>query len=387
MNEKRILLLTFVLLFALAFVSFGEVKAADWEFEETNVVISAGNWYIVNGSFSSSQVFSGFFETASETQGLDFFVCDAANLVTWESTGSATLYQEKYGYHYAGFQFTIPYGGEWCAVYSNRYGSSSVTVDIGADSLGDNSPYYDPSNWDHTEYAITLEPNEYYSLSQVYGAGSTISGHVSTWFSSDGIDVFFCDQANYNIFTSSGTPVRYGLEENYHQTPFGQFTVPYDGTWYVVFSAEGQADTVTISLGMDYTVLTTGASSSSSSSSSTSSESTSESSTSSTYEPTSSSSTTQSGIQLMLSPVIIGGIAILAIVVIGAVLCARRRPGPPPSPGGFEVVTPPPGPSTPRPESRPPVSEVGAKVLVICPYCGAKNEQGILKCQKCGADL
>ena len=89
----------------------------------------------------------------------------------------------------------------------------------------------------------------------------------------------------------------------------------------------------------------------------------------------------------MLSPVIIGGIAILAIVVIGAVLCARRRPGPPPSPGGFEVVTPPPGPSTPRPESRPPVSEVGAKVLVICPYCGAKNEQGILKCQKCGADL
>ena len=26
-------------------------------------------------------------------------------------------------------------------------------------------------------------------------------------------------------------------------------------------------------------------------------------------------------------------------------------------------------------------------VLIICPYCGAKNEQGILKCQKCKADL
>jgi hypothetical protein len=25
--------------------------------------------------------------------------------------------------------------------------------------------------------------------------------------------------------------------------------------------------------------------------------------------------------------------------------------------------------------------------LVICPFCGAKNEQGILKCQKCGGDL
>jgi len=28
-----------------------------------------------------------------------------------------------------------------------------------------------------------------------------------------------------------------------------------------------------------------------------------------------------------------------------------------------------------------------AKVLVICPYCGAKTEQGLAKCQKCNADL
>lgn len=28
-----------------------------------------------------------------------------------------------------------------------------------------------------------------------------------------------------------------------------------------------------------------------------------------------------------------------------------------------------------------------AKVLVICPYCGAKTEQGFSKCQKCGADI
>ncbi|MFW9847587.1 MAG: hypothetical protein ACFFF4_00500 [Candidatus Thorarchaeota archaeon] len=27
------------------------------------------------------------------------------------------------------------------------------------------------------------------------------------------------------------------------------------------------------------------------------------------------------------------------------------------------------------------------KVLVICPYCGAKTEQGLSKCQNCGADL
>jgi hypothetical protein len=28
-----------------------------------------------------------------------------------------------------------------------------------------------------------------------------------------------------------------------------------------------------------------------------------------------------------------------------------------------------------------------AIVLVICPYCGAKTEQGREKCQKCGANL
>ena len=26
-------------------------------------------------------------------------------------------------------------------------------------------------------------------------------------------------------------------------------------------------------------------------------------------------------------------------------------------------------------------------VLVVCPYCGAKNEQGILKCRKCSAEI
>ncbi len=28
-----------------------------------------------------------------------------------------------------------------------------------------------------------------------------------------------------------------------------------------------------------------------------------------------------------------------------------------------------------------------AKVLVLCPYCGAKTEQGLSNCQKCGADI
>ena len=34
-----------------------------------------------------------------------------------------------------------------------------------------------------------------------------------------------------------------------------------------------------------------------------------------------------------------------------------------------------------------PQREVITKVLVVCPYCGVKNEQGVLKCQNCSAEL
>jgi hypothetical protein len=30
---------------------------------------------------------------------------------------------------------------------------------------------------------------------------------------------------------------------------------------------------------------------------------------------------------------------------------------------------------------------VTERVLVICPYCGTKNDQGIIKCRKCGAEM
>ncbi len=38
-----------------------------------------------------------------------------------------------------------------------------------------------------------------------------------------------------------------------------------------------------------------------------------------------------------------------------------------------------------RPAETP--TRVVEKVLVICPYCGTKNEQGVPKCVKCGGEL
>jgi len=55
--------------------------------------------------------------------------------------------------------------------------------------------------------------------------------------------------------------------------------------------------------------------------------------------------------------------------------------------------------TNPHPQSQPssvmthgstpitPRKEVETRYLVICPYCGAKNEQGLMKCQNCSAEL
>ncbi len=32
-------------------------------------------------------------------------------------------------------------------------------------------------------------------------------------------------------------------------------------------------------------------------------------------------------------------------------------------------------------------NDASTKVLIVCPFCGGKTEQGLLKCQKCGAAL
>ncbi len=371
MREKRIIFLMLLMISLMIVITPRETNAASWEYEENNYNVLAGHWLKVYDPMVIGDVISGFFETHSNTQGLDFFICDSANLALWEASNPATIYQWHDNYHYLGFEFTVTSDDTWYTVFSNREGSSTVTADIGMDLNGDSTPSY--TGYDHIEYGITIEPDGYYALYDYYGTGSTISGDVSTWFSTDGIDVFFCDASNYAIFTSSGTPTIYGLEDNVHISSFGEFTVPYADTWYVVFSAVGQADTVTISLGMDYEIVTE----------TTTSEST------STTEPQSSTSDITGPVGSFelggLGFVIIG--AALIGLVAAAVVCSRRRPGPPPAPGAYEVITPSPGPRADSVERPTPVSAAGAKVLVICPYCGAKTEQGILACQNCGADL
>ncbi len=389
MNEKRIVILAMFMVSLMFLLQPSAVDAADWELEETNVTIEAGNWYLVYDPMTTGSTFSGYFEAHSEAQWIDFFICDEANKDLWESTGSASVYELLENWYIASFDFSIPYDDTWYAIFSNRDGSSSVTLDIGADENGDGSPYYDPGSYDDTEYKIVLYPNHYWHSWATFTTGSTLSGHVSTWFSTDGVDVFFCDDDNFNDFHNGLAYTRYAAETNMHQTSFGTFNVPYTDTWHLVVHAKDQADTVTISLGYNYNyntdTTTTPAPTTTSETTTPSETTTTETTDTTTTEPTSTSTTSYYESDDSMMTIVIAGVAIIAIIGIGAVVCSRRGgDGLPPTPGAYDVVTP--GPSAPSAARAAPAA-AAATILVICPYCGAKTEQGILECRNCGAEL
>jgi len=87
--------------------------------------------------------------------------------------------------------------------------------------------------------------------------------------------------------------------------------------------------------------------------------------TSTTSTTTTSRSTTTGTPQDVLSPPVTG-------VVLAVVLSIAAAGG-----GGYAFLR----------KKRPPQPDVHAKVLVICPFCGAKTEQGITHCQHCKAPL
>ena len=372
-----------LLMISLIFITTPKsVEAANWDREVTNFTVPAGHWYKIFDNMTTGDVFSGFFQTHSSTQGLDFFICDSANLALWESGYSATVHELNENMHYLGFSYNIPYDDTWYAVYSNYDGSSGVTADFGADLNDDSTPVY--SGYDTSDYAVHLEPDDYETRVFSCGSGSSFTVEVSTWFSTDYVDVFFCDAENYNIYAEGGTASVYALETNVHTTTI-DWTAPKNGPWYLVFSAVGEGDTVTLSYGVDYDCETYAPVTTSSTS--TTEPETSTTSTSTTEPETSTSwSETAGGVQLGGLGFVIIGAALIGLVA-AAVVWSRRRPSPPSTPGAYEVVTPGPGPPAGTVERPSPVSTVGAKILVICPYCGAKTEQGILECQNCGADL
>ncbi|MFW9907183.1 MAG: PCI domain-containing protein [Candidatus Thorarchaeota archaeon] len=314
MKTKLVLLFMLLTLSVIAFQS-EPVEALPFDYQITNQTLATDEWYFVWDSYVSGDTISGYFETHASTQGLaDFFICDAANYAIWDSGGTADVYNLEENMHTLEFSFTVTTTDTWYVVFSNYGGSSSITLDLGVDKNNDNTPYYSTSTYDVTAYGEVLEDDEYYYVYGTYGAGAEFSGHFSTFFPSDGVDYFICDQANFNIWTTGGTADVFDLKEDYHQANIGPFTVPTTGTWYLVFSAIGQADTVTLSLGV--IIDTSGAA-------------------------------TTGGTDFQTIIIGLGAVSFVALIFICVMVNRSKRRGPSgPTPTYVTRPTPPPGPQT-----------------------------------------
>ena len=353
LRKKHLMLLFFVFLFVAVVYQPQPVDALPFDGEYTNQEILAGNWFKVFDTMTTGDEISGYFETHSDTQGLKFFICDASNLLVWEGGFSATVYEIETDMHTLGFTFTVPYSDTWTCVFSNDEGSTTVTVDIGVDVNGDNIPYYAPSSYTETGYGIVLEDDEYYIVYDTFAAGTDIDGHFSTFFSTDGLDFFICDQENFDQWDAGYSATGFSIETDMHQTSIDEFTIPTAGVWYCVFVATDEVDTVTFSFGID--VDTSGA------------------------------ITTSTNGELQTSPVMLGVIAAVFLIIILVCVVSRRRRGDTgPAPTVDHYTAPP---STPASSRTIREREITTRVLVVCPYCGAKNEQGILSCHNCDAEL
>lgn len=365
--KKHYIIMICFIAFVIAMATPQTSYALQYDGEYTNQLIPAGDWWKVWDTFSQGDTFSGYFETHSETQGLKFFICDETNIAIWEGGETATVYNLETNMHTLGFEYTIPTAGTWYAVFSNDGGSTDVTADIGVDINDDNTPYYSSSSYDVTRYGEVLEDDEYYYYSQIYNVGDQISGHFSTFFITDGVDFFICDETNYGIWDSGGTADVFNLKDDYHAASIDSFTVPTAGRWYCIFSAIGEGDTVTLSFGINLDLVTTTSPG--------------------TTTPTTTTSVVD-GEGLGLGTLLALGAVVFVFVLVIAV-CRSRGRGRVGVPPGTEVITP--GPAA-RPRAEPSYdrrapTEPAPRVLVICPYCGSKTEQGILNCQNCDAEL
>ena len=197
-RKIRIILLFALLLIPIGAFSTKQATALPFDNEYTDQTVNVDQWLYLDLSLTSGDEISGYFETHEDTQGLDFFIADEDDFTSWSGGSHSSFSESAENMHTYYWSLTIPYTDTWYLVFFND-DSETVTFDAGVDLNGDNTPYYDSSSYDYTEYGYVLENDEWVYLSGNLAAGTEISGHFSTFFTTDGVDFFICDETNIHI--------------------------------------------------------------------------------------------------------------------------------------------------------------------------------------------
>ena len=263
MKQKRkisIFIILFFMIVLLNSLNFGsnnptspQLKSAsdNYEISDTDLRIDASYYYYYWWDLSSGSEILIYFETATEYQGLDFFICDQENFDLWTGGNSAYVHDLVENYHYLWDIFTAPSTERWYIIFYNSDISTSVTVDLLID-IEENIPI--KNSEDHTDVGnfLTLESEEYYAVKlESLEKGTSITVEFETYFSTDGIDFFICTAEELANFHDGYTFISYENKYDLNQGSVNSFKVPKNGDWVVVFYAKEQADTISFLYSID----------------------------------------------------------------------------------------------------------------------------------------
>ncbi len=308
-----------------------------YNFEET---ISAGSYWSLSWDRSQGDGVYGDFDVTSGND-VDFFICDEEEYEKWTNGESASVYhlQEKTGGY--SFEFRIPYSDKWYFVFSNTY--SLITAKIVQGSLcRDLTPPSIDMNLDSGATYSGIKEITATITEQTFEIGSVtlyIDGSQKD-YETDGSFSYSWDTEGYS---DGSHTIKLVASDNVGNSDYHEIIV------YVSNGASGESGTT----GDDNGAYTG-----------------------------------ESSPMAFSSPIILGFFVLLLIAGIGVVASKRKSEEPATTSdiSGPSDFSPTPS-SEPKPEPVHSRETIRDRVLVICPYCGAKNEQGITKCQNCSADL
>ncbi len=315
------------------------ILAGDYEYP-FSTTIAAGNYYVLHWDKQQNDGIYGDFQVTSGND-IDFFICDQTNYDLWTGGSNAQVYnlQQKVGSY--SFTFIIPATGTWYFVYSNTY-SIITAKDVTGKLCQDLTP-------------PTIDMN--LDSGATYGGIKEITATIT--------------EAAFDIgsvqLSIDGTVVHTETDSSFS---YSWNTANYaDGTHTIKLTASdnvGNSDSKTI------IVYTSNAASTSTNAGG------------QTGGATSNTNVNPNNAAPMATAPFVGLVFPVLMGVVGLIVVARR--------GGSHQPSAPLG--TVPPPTTPPSSGhqaaqtiISQKVLVICPYCSSKVEQGITVCPNCGAKL
>lgn len=315
------------------------ILSADY-YSNHNFVIPILGDYSISWALSQTDGIYGDFEVTVPSSGvdqiIDFFICDQANFDLWDSGETASVYHNQDNVGSYSFNFRVPYADTWHFVFKNYALFLSKTINL--DLYRDQTPPSIDMNLDAgatysgiKEITATIAEAQFdISDVRLYIDGSLVDTETDSSFS------YSWDTTQY---TNGAHTIRISSSDNVGNSGYEEITVLVSN---VVPGTIG-----------------------------------------STAPGTTGGGGNGGGSPPFVSPIML--VALLGIVglivVVGIVGRGRGRATALPTTGDFETA---------KSTQTTPVREreiVSERFLVICPFCGGKNEQGTISCQSCGAKL